>query len=126
MISGKNYEREFVRLMTKCGLDCHRIAGSGVGSEAVCDCILFYKNKTYLVEVKATKEKKLYVRSRVRKQLEEMFKVCERNKVIPLFAIKFKHRGWNLKVIRDYSHVEFDKEVILNEKNYCRKNLPIN
>ena len=35
MKHGKAYEREFVNMMTSLGLDCHRIAGSGAGKEAV-------------------------------------------------------------------------------------------
>ena len=111
----KQYEREFVRLMTTLGLDCHRVAGSGVASDAVCDCILLHDKKTYLVEVKATKEKKLYLRGRIKKQLQQMIEVCNRNEVIPLLAVKFKHRGWNLVVIKNLENLEFAKEGVVNE-----------
>ena len=122
MMYGKEYEREFVRLMNNLGLDCHRIAGSGAASEAVCDCILFYDKKTYLVEVKATKEKKLYIRGRIQEQLKKMFAVAKKNEVIPILAIKFKRRGWNLINVNDFKPIEFNKEVVVNEN--CRQNLP--
>jgi Holliday junction resolvase len=123
MMYGKEYEREFVRLMNRMGLDCHRIAGSGAASEAVCDCILFYNKKTYLVEVKATKEKKLYLRGRIKDQLQKMNLVAKRNEVIPILAIKFKRRGWNLVKVKDSIPIPFNKEVIINEN--CRQNLHI-
>ncbi len=110
----KSYEREFVHLMAARGLDCHRVAGSGAAATAVCDCILFYEKKSYLVEVKATKEEKFYMRGKVRVQLEKMMAVCEKNGVIPLLAIKFKHRGWNLHIIHNFDHIEFNSEVNLH------------
>ena len=126
IVQNKSYEREFVNLMTDRGIDCHRVAGSGAGKEAVCDCIMLYQKKTYLVEVKATKEKKLYMRGRIKEQLQAMLKVCEKNEVIPLLAIKFKHRGWNLFLVRNFEHIDFVREVALDEVNDGTASLPIN
>ena len=113
----KQYERAFIRLMTKLGIDCHRVAGSGSASEAVCDCILFFNNKTYLVEIKATKENKLYFRSVMKEQLCKMIEVCDRNNLVPLLAVKFKRRGWNLIEIKNFKNLEFDKGAIVNENS---------
>ncbi|HLC77512.1 MAG TPA: hypothetical protein VJH92_00110 [Candidatus Nanoarchaeia archaeon] len=126
IVQNKSYEREFVNLMTKLNIDCHRVAGSGAGKEAVCDCIMFYQKKTYLVEVKATKEKKLYMRGRIKEQLQNMLRVCEKNEVVPLLAIKFKHRGWNLCLLRNFEHIDFIKEAILDETDDSTAGLPIN
>jgi len=110
----KSYEREFVNLMSKLGLDSHRIAGSGSGKEAVCDCILFFDKKTYLVEVKATKEEKFYFRKNVREQLNEMIKVCSRNGLIPVLAVKFKRRGWNILEVKNFENFSFDERRKVN------------
>jgi len=91
----KKYEREYVNMMTAKGIFCTRIAGSGSGKEAVCDCISFIDGKTNLVEVKATKEKVFYVRKNVREQLDLLKKTALQNNAIPILAIKFKQRGWN-------------------------------
>ena len=90
----KQYEREFANLMCSQGHHCERIAGSGSAKEAVCDCILLMDKKCFLVEVKSTKDKKFYVRSHIRLQLEQMQAVALRQGVNSLLAIKFKHRGW--------------------------------
>jgi len=90
----KKYEREYANLMIERGYHCERVAGSGSGKNAVCDCILFRDGKVFLVEVKATKEKKFYYRKPVREQLERMKEVAMRHGAIPLLVIKFKNRGW--------------------------------
>lgn len=110
----KQYEREFVRMMTKLDIDCHRVAGSGSASEAVCDCIMFYQGKTCLVEVKATKEIKFYMRSGIVEQLQRMIAVCDKNGLIPVLAVKFKQRGWNMLSIKNFENFEFNKEVVVN------------
>jgi len=76
------------------GFHCERVAGSGVGINAVCDCVLFRNGKVYLVEVKATKEKKFYYRKKIREQLDRMKEVALKQGVGCLLAIKFKQRGW--------------------------------
>lgn len=97
----KKYEREFVNMMTEKGIECYRIAGSGIGKEAVSDCIILHKTGTYLVEVKATKEPVFYMRKAVREQLSLLHDTAIRNNAVPLLAIKFKHKGWNFIVVKD-------------------------
>ncbi len=94
--NNKRYENEFVRLMISKGSHCERIAGSGSGKEAVCDCILFKDGKVFLVEVKSTKEKKFYLRTGVKEQLERMKGVADRCNVGCMLAIKLKRQGWRL------------------------------
>lgn len=115
--NNKQYEREFIRMMTRLGIDSHRIAGSGVGEEAVCDCIVFYNKRTYVVEVKATKEKILYMRTAIRRQLERMIALCQRNEVIPILAIKFKYRGWNMLELKELVNVPFNEGGVVDENN---------
>ena len=104
----KRYEREFVRMMTEKNLTCFRIAGSGCAQEAVCDCVL-YLPEPCLVEVKATKEEIFYMRGYVREQLQTMIDVCNKNNLIPILAIKFKNRGWNILRLDELENIKFDK-----------------
>ena len=90
----KHYEREYATLMCREGYHCERVAGSGSAKEAVCDCVLFRDGKSFLVEVKATKDKTFYVRTHVRKQLEIMKNIARKQGISSLLAVKFKRRGW--------------------------------
>ena len=94
--NNKRYENEFVNMMLAKGYHCERIAGSGCGKEAVCDCILFKDGKVFLVEVKATKEKQFYMRSVVKQQLSRMKEVAIRSNVGYMLAVKFKYQGWRM------------------------------
>jgi len=97
--NNKRYENEFVNRMISEGHHCERIAGSGSGQNAVCDCILFRGGEVFLVEVKATKEPELYLRALVREQLDRMTSVAKERNVRALLAIKFKYRGWEERVL---------------------------
>ena len=88
------YENEYLNLQVEQGNHCERIAGSGMGQYSVCDCVLFRDGKVYLVEVKATKEKKFYRRAKVKIQLDKMTEVARRSNVGAILAIKFKYKGW--------------------------------
>ena len=103
------YEREFVKIMTKLNITCFRIAGSGSAKEAVSDCVM-YLPEPCLVEVKATKEKIFYMRKGVREQLQLMINDCEKNNLIPILAIKFKNKGWNIHKINSLQNISFDKK----------------
>ena len=105
----KQYEREFVNKMNAEGHFCMRIAGSGSGPEAVCDCILFKEGKTYLVEVKATKEKKYCTRSDIKKQLIRMNIVANKLKIETILAIKHKYGEWEILGFKD-GNMLHDKE----------------
>lgn len=93
------YENEYLNMQVANGFHCERIAGSGMGQHAVCDCILFREGKVYLVEVKATMEKKFYHRAKVKVQLEKMTTVAKKSNVGAILAIKYKYRGWVEEVL---------------------------
>ena len=97
--SNKRYENEYVKRMITQGHHCERIAGSGSGANAVCDCILFKDGQVWLVEVKATKEAKFYQRALIKEQLSRMVTVAKERNVRALLAIKFKYRGWEERVL---------------------------
>lgn len=88
------YENEYLNLQIANGHHCERVAGSGMGAHAVCDCVLFREGRVYLVEVKATREKKFYRREKVKRQLEKMTIVAKNSNVGAILAIKFKYKGW--------------------------------
>ncbi len=90
----KQYERQYSDMMCVQGHHSERVAGSGSAKEAVCDCVLFKDGKSFLVEVKTTKEKTFYVRKHVRLQLETMVRVANEQNIRALIAVKFKHRKW--------------------------------
>ena len=90
----KKYEREFIKNIHGKDHHCERVAGSGSGENSVCDVLVFTAIKHFMVEVKATKEKKFYVRAKDKKQLGKLISVARRFDVIPLLAVKFKQRGW--------------------------------
>ena len=94
--NNKRYENEFVNMMVEKGHACFRIAGSGAGKDAVCDCVLLKDKKVYLVEVKATKEKIFYLRTHVKEQLARMNAVAKNHSIDSMLAVKLKKRGWRL------------------------------
>lgn len=115
----KQYEREFVNRMNEYGKLCFRIAGSGCGKEACCDTILVHNGITYLVEVKATKEKVFYVRGRIKEQLNELYSVAVKNSLKPILAIKFKHKGWNIVQLKEQISNKVEYEVQNESSNLC-------
>lgn len=92
----KKFENEFLNKMNSEGHYCVRVAGSGSGVSAVCDCVLFKDGRVYLVEVKATREKKFYNRKHIREQLELMKDKARQLNVSALLAIKYKYKGWEM------------------------------
>lgn len=102
-------------MMNEKGHLCLRIAGSGAGSEAVADTILFVNGVSHLVEVKATREAPFYVRTHVRDQLNELYKVAIKNKLIPVLAVKFKRRGWKFYQVRDEMSKKLDFEGVMSD-----------
>lgn len=88
------YENEYLNMQVAKGFHCERVAGSGMGQHAVCDCILFRDGRVYLVEVKATREPKLYMREKVKKQLDRMTSTARKANVGAILAVKYKYRGW--------------------------------
>lgn len=92
--SNKRYENEFQKIMIAQGWHCERVAGSGSGTDAVCDCVLFKEGSVFLVEVKATKEPTFYFRSLIKEQLNKMINVATKSNVRAMLAIKYKRRGW--------------------------------
>lgn len=109
----KEYERKFVQLMVNKGYHCERVAGSGKGEAFVCDCILFAQGNVYMVEVKATTDKRFYLRDSVRCQLQRLIDTATKHNAIPLVAIRFKRKGWNTISPQLVEHAEYEEGKLL-------------
>lgn len=105
------YERDFCNLMCKTGHHSERVASSGKRHFSVCDAVLITQIKTYLVEVKATKEKTFYIRG-----LHGIVEVAQKYNVLPLIAVRFKGNShkpgkWVCKIITpNLNKINFDDE----------------
>lgn len=93
------YERDFCNLMCQQGHHAERVASSGKRFLSVCDSVLITKNNTYLVEVKATKEKSFKLRG-----LHGNVETAIKFNIKPLIAVRFKGNShnpgkWVIKII---------------------------
>ena len=93
LCNNKAYENHYCKFKRRQGKFCIRIAGSGSSEGAPCDVIMI-DGKTYLVEVKATKEVCYKPQKIVREQLQRLQQIALSNSVTAFLAIRFKHRGW--------------------------------
>lgn len=105
------YERDFCNMMCELGNHAERVAASGKRYSSVCDAVLITFMKTYLVEVKATKEKIFYV-----KGLHGIVEVAQKYNISPVLAVRFKgncHKPgrWVLKIITpEINKINFEDE----------------
>jgi Holliday junction resolvase len=93
------YERDFCNLMCDLGYHAERVSASGKRKKSVCDAVVITPIKTYLVEVKATKEKVFYLHG-----LHGITEVAQKYNVLPLLAVRFKGNShkkgkWVCKII---------------------------
>ena len=103
------YERDFCDLMDKQGHHAERVASSGRRKNSVCDVIVISTNRTYLVEIRATKSKTYRISN-----LHGIVEVSSRYNVVPLIAVRFKGNRytpgrWVWKIIaKDLKKVDFN------------------
>jgi Holliday junction resolvase len=62
----------------------------GKRRKAVCDAVVITMIRTYLAEVKATKEKVFYMRG-----LHGIVETCQKFNITPLLAVRFKGNSHN-------------------------------
>jgi len=105
------YERDFCNLMCELGHHAERVSSSGKRKLSVCDAVLITLLKTYLVEVKATKEKSFKI-----KGLHGNVEVANKFNILPLIAVRFKgncHKPgrWVWKIITpNINKINFEDE----------------
>jgi len=91
---GSRREREFLEFLTKQGFVVHRVAGSGLKEEAVCDLIAVKEGKIQFIECKS--RKKVYYSKEHLNQLNELIRISRSCKAKPLLAVKLNYREWQI------------------------------
>lgn len=98
-----NYERELQRKFWDNGFVCFRIAGSGSSTLPAADLVAIKNGKTYIIEVKTSRNGSIYLNDTQLRELELIKEVG----VEVYIAVKFigSKKGWILidldKVLKD-------------------------
>jgi Holliday junction resolvase len=96
---GTRRERELLEKMIKEGYVVHRVAGSGLGREAICDLVAINKKEVLFIECKS--KKKAYYSKEHRQQLNNLIKVAKQCSVKPILAVKLNYKEWQLFDLRN-------------------------
>lgn len=91
---GSRRERELLEFLTKQGFVVHRVAGSGLKEEAICDLIAVKDGFVQFIECKS--RKKAYYSKEHLNQLNELIKVAKSCKAKPILAVKLNYKEWKL------------------------------
>jgi Holliday junction resolvase len=91
---GSRREREFLEFLTKQGFVVHRVAGSGLKEEAICDLIAVKNGLVQFIECKS--RKKVYYSKEHLNQLNELIKVAKSCKAKPILAVKLNYKDWKI------------------------------
>jgi Holliday junction resolvase len=96
---GTRRERELLEKMLKEGYIVHRVAGSGLGREAICDVLAIKKGEILFIECKS--KKKAYYSKEHKKQLENLIKIAKLCGAKPILAVKLNYKEWQLFDLRE-------------------------
>ena len=91
---GSRRERELLEFLAKRGFIVHRIAGSGLGQDAICDLIAVKAGKVWFVECKS--RKKTYYSKENLDQLNRMRDAAKTCKAKPILAVKINYKEWQI------------------------------
>lgn len=89
---GSRRERELLNFLTKKGFVVHRIAGSGLGEEAICDLIAVKSGKVQFIECKS--RRKVYYTKFNLEQLKKLIEISNKCKAKPVLAVKLNYKKW--------------------------------
>ena len=89
---GSRRERELLELLTNQGFVVHRVAGSGIKEEAICDLVAVKDGEVRFVECKS--RKKAYYSNSNLEQLKELIRISNSCKAKPILAVKLNYREW--------------------------------
>ncbi|MFH0929484.1 MAG: hypothetical protein V1818_04000 [Candidatus Aenigmatarchaeota archaeon] len=94
--SSKGYrrERELLEKLVKEGFIVHRVAGSGMGHEAICDLVAVKGGKPQFIECKS--RKKVYYTKENLEQLNIMVEAANACKAAPILAVKINYKKWQI------------------------------
>ncbi|MBU5558030.1 MAG: hypothetical protein QW227_00340 [Candidatus Aenigmatarchaeota archaeon] len=96
---GSRRERELLELLSKQGLVVHRVAGSGLHNNAICDLIAIdNKGQVQLIEVKSRKS--TYYPNDHAQQLQELVNVAKTCNAKPVLAVKLNYKQWQFIDLR--------------------------
>ena len=91
---GSRRERELLELLSKQGYVVHRVAGSGLGQEAICDLIAVKDGQVQFIECKS--RKKVYYSKNNLEQLLCMIQSAKSCKARPILAVKINYKKWQI------------------------------
>lgn len=91
---GSRRERELLEKLTKEGFVVHRVAGSGLKEEAICDLVAVKDGKPQFIECKS--RKKTYYAKNNLDQLRELIRVANSCKAKPVLAVKLNYKEWQI------------------------------
>ena len=91
---GSRRERELLEFLTKQGFVVHRVAGSGLKEEAICDLISVKDGFVQFIECKS--RKKAYYSKEHLHQFNELIRVSKYCKAKPILAVKLNYKDWKL------------------------------
>ena len=91
---GSRRERELLDFLTKQGFVVHRVAGSGLGEDAICDLVAVKEGEVQFVECKS--RKKTYYTKFNLDQFNELVKIANSCKAKPVLAVKINYKDWQM------------------------------
>lgn len=98
MRKGYKKEWELFHFLWKKGFAVARVAGSGSTSMPACDLIAGNKKEKWAIEVKSTKNSKVYIN---KNQIKELLEFSEKFGLEPVIFVKFFRKGWYLFNLKD-------------------------
>jgi Holliday junction resolvase len=91
---GSRRERELLEFLSKQGFVVHRVAGSGLGEEAICDLVAVKDGQAQFVECKS--RIKVYYTKSNSEQLNELIRIANSCKAKPILAVKLNYKDWKV------------------------------
>jgi len=91
---GSRRERELLEKLAKEGYVVHRVAGSGLKEEAICDLVAVKNGKIEFIECKSRKN--AYYSKEHLNQLKELIRVAKSCKAKPILAVKLNYKDWKI------------------------------
>ena len=98
---GSRRERELLNKLVKEGFVVHRVAGSGLGQDAICDLVAVKNGEIWFVECKS--RKKVYYSKDNMEQLRSLVKAAKSCKAKPILAVKINYKEWHI--------IDIEKEI---------------
>jgi Holliday junction resolvase len=91
---GSRRERELLAYLVSKGFVVHRVAGSGLGEDAICDLVAVKDGEIQFIECKS--RKKVYYTSANNEQLSQLIRISNSCKAKPVLAVKLNYKDWKI------------------------------